>query len=83
MPNYSMILAEIVKTKRSGVKFMISKVIVYEMIDDRVVYLQDCSKSHKRNYDTKLAYLCDSIIEELQLLKSEIMAIESGTEAQQ
>lgn len=60
---------------------MISKDIVYEMIDDRVAYLQDCTKSHKRNYDTKLAYLCDYIIEELQLLKSEIMAIESETEA--
>lgn len=35
---------------------MISKDIVYEMIDDRVAYLQDCTKSHKRNYDTKLAY---------------------------
>lgn len=60
---------------------MISKDIVYEMIDDRVAYLQDCTKSHKRNYDMKLAYLCDCIIEELQLLKSEIMAIESETEA--
>lgn len=34
-----------------------------------------------RNYDTKLAHLCDELIEELEALKSEIMAIKSETEA--
>lgn len=54
---------------------MISKDIVYEMIGDRISHLLDCRKSHMLNYDTNLAYLCDEIIEELQQLKAEIMAI--------
>ncbi len=54
---------------------MISKDIVYSIIDDRIEHLLDCRKSHMLNYDTKLANLCDEIIEELQHLKSEIMAI--------
>lgn len=59
---------------------MISEDIVYEIINDRIAHLQDCRNGHMRNYDENLAYLCDEIIEELELLKSEIMAIRSETE---
>lgn len=60
---------------------MISKDIVCDIINDRVAYLVDCRKSHMLNYDTKQAYTCDVIIEELESLISEIMAIKSETEA--